>query len=151
MDKISIRLNNYPDSFNEEFADYLKSREGVFDASIDRGNYEVYVEYDSDIMDLSILKLEIINYTKLMKLPSIWGFNKYKDNSKEHIFKLDDICCEYCLANLIEDLLDNKGVISATHNYDINKRGVDITITYDPSLITEDDLKELDKHFDMYR
>ena len=56
--------------------------------------------------------------------------------------------CEYCSKDMIEDLLEIDGIISAYTNFDyINKCNVNIFVTYDKELMTNEKIEEIEKKF----
>lgn len=105
--------------YGEDLTDYLKSLKGINLVKIDKKNLDVYVEYDNNVIPLKVLKYEILYCLNLLKNPSIITFNKhsYSAVSKKNII-IKDLCCEYCLKGMIEDLLEINGINSAYIDYD---------------------------------
>lgn len=61
---------------------------------------------------------------------------------------IKDLCCEYCLKGMMEDLLEIEGIISAYTDFDYtNKYNINIFITYDKILITNKKLEEIERKF----
>ncbi len=59
-----------------------------------------------------------------------------------------DICCEYCLKDMIKELLVVDGIESAYTDFDyVNKYNVNIFITYDDTIINEEKLIDLKNKF----
>lgn len=105
--------------YGEDLTDYLKSLKGIYLVKIDKKNLDVYVEYDNNVIPLKLLKYEILYCLNLLKNPLIITFNKhsYSAVSKKNII-IKDLCCEYCLKGMIEDLLEINGINSAYIDYD---------------------------------
>lgn len=89
---------------------------------------EIYIEYDSSIISIKILKMEIILYLNIKNIPSIVSFDKhYEQGIKEDIIIIEDLCCEYCLKGMIEDLFDCDAIKSAYTDFNyIDKNNVNI-------------------------
>ena len=61
---------------------------------------------------------------------------------------IKDLCCEYCLKSMIEELLLIKGIEKVSTNFDyINKKDVILNIKYDKELISKEDIKILEDKF----
>lgn len=151
MNKISLKIE-YSDFLNEDLIKYLSSLDGVLNSKINNENNEIYVEYDSSVISLKLLKMEILLYLDITKIPSIVSFDKHNSNNikKDNII-IKDLCCEYCLNGMIEDLLEIDGIESAYTDFDyVNKYNVNIFITYNEKLINNDKLKELKEQFNHY-
>ena len=151
MNKLTLKIE-YSDFLNKDLVDYLLSLQGVSNANVNVDNNEISVEYDSSIISLKVLKMEILLYLDIVKIPSIISFDKHsKNNIKKDTIVVRDLCCEYCLKNMIEDLLEIDGIESAYSDFDyVNKYNVNIFITYSNELIDNDDLKELIEKFNHY-
>ena len=64
------------------------------------------------------------------------------------IIVIKDICCEYCLKDMIKELLVVDGIESAYTDFDyVNKYNVNIFITYDDTIINEEKLIDLKNKF----
>ncbi len=137
---------------NDDLAYYLKTLDGVKSVKINNEENEIYVEYASNIISLKLLKMEILLYLDIVKIPSIVAFNKYsKNNIKEYRIVIKDLCCEYCLKGMIDDLLETDGIISAYSDFDyINKYNLNIFITYDENIINKKKIVELEEQFNSY-
>lgn len=75
MDKLTLKIE-YTDFLNNDLENYLKDLNGVKIIKINNDKNEIYVEYDSNIISLRLLKREILLYLDLVKIPSIVAFNK---------------------------------------------------------------------------
>ena len=151
MKKLTIKIE-FSDFLNNDLINYLSTLDGVIFSKIDNENNEIYVEYDSSVISLKLLKIEILLYLDITKIPSIVSFDKHNSNNikKDNII-IKDLCCEYCLNSMIEDLLEIDGIESAyTDFYYVNKNNINIFITYNEKLINSDKLKELKEHFNHY-
>ena len=145
MEKITIKID---DScyLNCELIQYLN---GVTNSRLD--DDEIYIEYDSSVISLKVLKLEVLAFLDILKIPSIIAFNKHHKNMNKDIIVIEDLCCEYCLKSMIEDLLEMDGINSASTDFDYNnKHNVKIFITYDEKIISNNKLEEIKKKFNNY-
>lgn len=148
MQKLSLKLE-YANFLEEDFIEYLTSLKGINLVKINRNNFDIYIEYDNTVIPLKALKYEILYYLNLLKVPSIIGFDKHSicAVSKKRII-IKDLCCEYCLKGMIEDLLEIEGITSAYTDFDyINQYNVNIFITYDKDLVTNEKLEEIERKF----
>ena len=148
MEKLSLKLDCSV-LYDEDLNKYLTSLKGVNLVRIDRNNFDIYIEYDSNVISLKILKYEILYCLNLLRIPSIIGFDKHSTcmiSKKKIVIK--DLCCEYCLKGMMEDLLEIEGIISAYTDFDYtNKYNINIFITYDKILITNKKLEEIERKF----
>ncbi len=144
MKKITLKVD-YSLFFNNDIINYLLGLNGIKLVKINTESKEIYVEYDSNIISLKILKMEILLYLDVLNVPSIIFFNKHLDGDLEkYIITIKDLCCEYCLKGMIEDLIEYDGIINAYSNFDyINNFNVNIYITYDNNLIKKEKLDEI--------
>lgn len=152
MKKITLKIE-YSNFLNNDLINYLSTLDGVTFSKVDNENNEIYVEYDSSIISLKLLKMEILLYLDITKIPSIVSFDKHSNgnNIKEDKIIIKDLCCEYCLNGMIEDLLEINGIERAYTDFDyMNKFNVNIFITYNIKLIEDDTLNELKERFNHY-
>ena len=151
MEKLTIKID-YSDFVNNDLTNYLSTISGISKSSINIEKNEIYVEYDASIISLKIIKMEIMLYLDISKIPSIVAFNKHKQNDiKEYTILIEDLCCEYCLKGMIEDLLELDGIVSAYSDFDyVNKYNVSIFITYDEKKLNENELKLISKKLKNY-
>ena len=148
MNELTLKID-YCDFLDKELKEYLISLDGVFESEFDSSKNEIYVKYDANLINLKILKYEILLFLSLLKIPSIIGFNKHtKSKVINYSINIKDLCCEYCLKNMIEELLTINGIESALTNFDYhNKKDVIITIQYDNKLINEKEITDIEKEF----
>ena len=60
-------------------------------------------------------------------------------NCKKYTIVIKDLCCEYCLKSMIEELLMIDGINSAYTDFDyVIKNDVNIFITYDEDVVSTD-------------
>lgn len=149
MKTITLKIE-YSNFLDDDLLNYLSSLNGVILSKLDNENNEIYVEYDPLVISLKLLKMEILLYLDITKTPSIISFDKHNNNNniKKDIIIIKDLCCEYCLKSMIEDLLETDGIESAYTDFDYeNKYNVNIFITYNDILVNNDTLKELTDKF----
>ncbi|UKI57904.1 MAG: hypothetical protein L6V81_11735 [Clostridium sp.] len=83
-----------------------------------------------------LIFLDIYNINK--EIPSLLGFNKYKDNVTKYETTIKDACCEYCLMGFIEDLYEKKMELYQLRQIIILIYGIlKINISYDNSIISK--------------
>lgn len=151
MKKITLVIE-YSNFFDKDITNFLSSLDGVLNSNINTKNNEIYVEYDSSLISLKLLKMNILLYLNLINIPSIVSFNKHDNkNIKNKTITIEDLCCEFCLKCMIEELLEIDGIVSAYTDFDyINKVNVNIFITYNDKLIDDYKLKEIKNKFNHY-
>lgn len=130
---------------------YLSSLNGVEEIKLDYDNSEICIKYDNKLITLNILKLEILFYLGLLKIPSIISFDKHSKGSlTDYEIIIKDLCCEYCLKSIIEELLLVNGIDFVSNNFDYKtKKNVIIYIKYNRQLITKNEIFELEKKYNM--
>lgn len=147
MNKLMLKFNL--GILDNTLTDYLSTINDV--SLVEINNDEVYIEFDKNIISFTILKMEVLLYLNILRIPSLIAFDKCsKTNVKKYTFLIKDLCCEYCLMGLIENLYNIDGIISAYSDFDYcNKYGVNIFITYDSEIVSLDLLEELDRKFNL--
>lgn len=148
MDKLTLKID-YSDFIDNDFINYLSLLNGIKLVKIDNKNNEIYIEYDSSVISLKILKKEILLYLNISKIPSIISFDKhYNDNLNKDIIVIKDLCCEYCLKSMIDELLEIEGINSAYSDFNyINKKDVNIFITYNEKIVNKNMIIKLEQQF----
>lgn len=151
MKKITLKID-YSNFLNNDFKKYIKDLKGVKSLELDNQNEKTCIEYDSSIIPLNVLKMEILLYLDLKKIPSIMAFDKHDiSNLNKYTIVIKDLCCEYCLKGMIEDLLEYDAIKSAYTDFNyIDKNNVNIFITYDDKILKSDELKNLENKFNNY-
>lgn len=151
MDRITLKIDSWV-FIDNDLINYLFLLNGVILTTVDDVNNEINVEYDSSIIPLKLLKMEILLYLDL-KFPSIILFDKHASNDdiKKDTITINDLCCEYCLNAMIEELLEIDGIESAYTDFNyINKYDVNIFITYNAKLIDSAKINEIKERFNHY-
>ena len=121
---------------------------------------EIYIKYDNKLLSLDLLKKEILTFLDIANIPSILAFDKHL-NVDTSLYKMirEDICCDYCFKNVIGSLFDLDGVVKVQSNFDeVNyfktphddREDVVISIKYDSALLSDDDMKQIDKDLDFW-
>lgn len=136
---------------NSDLDKYLLQINGIEKVAIDLENDEIYVKYNSKIINIVILLKEINLYLELDKIPSIISFDKHNKYGLEDEIIIKDLCCEYCLKSNIEELLFTDGIDCVTTDFDFfNKKNVKIKIKYNQNIITKQDIIKLGNKFNLY-
>ena len=149
MNELTLKLD-YEYSLNDEFITYILSQTGVIEVKIDKENDEVYVKYDSNLISLKRLVYEIMLFLGNLNIPSLLSFDKHpKNKTTKYIMKIEDICCEYCLKGMIDDLLETEGIEKVNTNYNEFDKWDDILfyIEYDKTLIDKKTILEIENKF----
>ena len=147
MERITLMIDSQSYAGLKE---YLQNLEGVFKVSITQNAFlTVDITYDETKVSFNILKLEILLYLNLSKVPSIIGFNKYKEgNTKEYTTSINNFCCECCLKNFIERLLDNPDITSVITDYSddaLIAETLKLQLTYNADKEIEEIKEEIEK------
>lgn len=143
MNKLTLKLDC---EIYNEIKSYLLDLNGVDEVLISKD--EITVIYNDEGIDVYMLKSEIELFLEIDKTPSIIGFNKYNITDNKYDIYINDLCCEYCLKGFIEELLMIDGIVEAYTDFDyVNKKNVKIMIKYDSSVISMDEINNLEKEF----
>ena len=116
MKELYISLDTWG---HKELKDYLMSLEGIFEVNIDDTNkLDVYLKYNSNLITPKIIKMEILLFLNVVKIPSLLSFNKYpKFKTLNYTIIRDDLCCEYCFKGAIDDLFEIEGIEQVESNF----------------------------------
>ncbi len=147
------------DSFgHQELEEYLKSLKGISHVIIKNEEYiEIYLKYNSNLITPKIIKMEILLFLDILKIPSMLAFDKHpKIETNNYIIIRDDFCCEYCFKSSIEDLFEIEGIEKVESNfngYSLTKADengkIIINIKYNPNLINAEAIKQIDLNLDI--
>lgn len=147
MKELTITFDNI--WLDKELKEYLLILKGIHNVEIDLKNESINIRYNHKQINIKIIKLEILTFMNMLKTPSIILFDKHSNNTliKTNIL-IKDLCCEYCLKGMIEELLLINGIEKVDTDFDyINKKDVLINIEYDNELITKEDIEMLETKF----
>lgn len=146
MNELTIRFDNA--WVSEPIKEYLSSLKGVLEVYIKADKEEIYIKYDLNLTSIKILKLEMLTFMNV-DIPSIIAFNKYfKTDTTKATITINDLCCEYCLKGMIEELLDMDGIESTYSDFNFNnKDNVTMYITYGNKLITKEQINNIETKF----
>ena len=146
MKKIKMKFDY---DFADDFSLYLLGLYGIVSANVDNKNSEIILAYDSFKTSLKLLIKEILLYLDLVNVPSIVAFDKYStDCICNDVIVIKDLCCDYCLKNMIEELLEIDGIESAYTDFEYcDKYDVNIFITYNDKIINKEKLDDLKYRF----
>lgn len=144
------------DSFgHKELNEYLLSLKGILDVTIrNEKQLEINIEYDSNIITPRIIKMEVLLFLDIRKIPSLFSFDKHtKEKTIAYMIKRDDLCCEYCFKGAIDDLFEIEGIEKVESNFYENyflkkydeREKIKITIEYNPNLLTSDQMKQIEE------
>ena len=151
MKELYISLDTWG---HKELKDYLMSLEGIFEVNIDDTNkLDVYLKYNSNLITPKIIKMEILLFLNVVKIPSLLSFNKYpKFKTLNYTIIRDDLCCEYCFKGAIDDLFEIEGIEQVESNFNEDylfqnyedREKIKINIKYNPNLIDSDTMKQIE-------
>ena len=156
MRKFSLKT----DSFEvKELDEYLLSINGIKEVEIKNEDLVmVTVTYDEKVIVENIVKLEILAFLHALKWPSVYEFDRHS-KEKTNIYKIerDSICCEFCYASIIEDLYEIDGILKVEsnfyHKFFLNRHDGEkyyINIYYNPLILTEKDMVDIENNLDIY-
>lgn len=151
MSELTIVIDNWG---HEELKEYLMSLKGILDVEI-KSNEQlgIWLKYDSRLITPKIIKMEIMLFLDIAKIPSILSFDKYpKFETSNYTITRDDLCCEYCYKGAIEDLFEIDGIEVVKGNFKggylfkkhEEREKIIINIKYDPNLISIEEMKQIE-------
>ena len=156
---IIINYISYLKSY-EELTNYLLSIKGINDVKINELDdlLKINVKYNKDLINDERIRLEILAFLNLLNWPSIYGYDKHptKKDVINKTYKFN-LCCEFCFGNIIYYLCDINGIEKVEsdfyqeywHGNDKNHEYT-ITIYYNPSIIDDKKLKEIEEEINIY-
>lgn len=150
MNELTLKFDYWLD---KELEYYISSLKGVYECKINDKENSIYIKYDSNQISIKILNYEILAFLNLLNAPSIIAFDKGVNYSSNYTIKISNLCCEYCLMSMIEELFIINGIGKANTNFDCrnfdyhDKENVLINIAYDSHKITIDEIKKLEEKF----
>lgn len=151
MKELTLKVE-YLYGVDEEFELYMKDFNGIEEAKYDKDTLDVYIKYDDTKISLNRIKLEVFLFLGINTIPSLLAFDKHSKNKLEKAtITIKDLCCEYCLMGMIEELLFIDGIDKVDSDFDyMNKKNVKFNIMYDENIISADKIKELEKNMNEY-
>ena len=147
MQKIMLEFDN---GNHPELKDYLLTLKGIkeADVTIDDGLVKVTVSYDEELITPVVILSEIELFLDIIKNSCLYAFDKFEDTNEKYHNTKQHVCCEYCHAGFIEDLLKLNGVSRVATNYleyaYRNAKEFTVDIDYNSNKVTKE---ELDKVF----
>lgn len=123
-----------------EVKDYLLSVDGIKEVNITLENKKDIIDivYDGKKTNYKLVLKEIELFAGKSSSHYLCSFNKHMENTKTHIYKNANICCEYCFEDMIMELFKCENVNSFESTYfEVEQKCKDIIITY------TDDLDEI--------
>ena len=146
MKTVTLGVN---DLFQPDMCEYLRPLNGVKIVKIDNEKERVEVSFDEKLTSFKIIKYEVYIYLSILNFPSLIYFDKHSSNKlTKYDLVIKDLCCEYCLKGMMEDLFDIEGIEKADCNFDVNyneRENVVIKIEYDDTIINEDEIKKIER------
>lgn len=135
-----------------ELKNYLLSQPGVLEVNISDSTYFlINIKYNSHLISPKILKMETLLFLDCLNAPCIISFDKHSNHKiKKYNIIIKNLCCEYCLLGMIDDLLMIDGIEQANSHYEDNynrRENVIISIYYDPTIIKEQEIQKLELRF----
>lgn len=148
MSELTFKIE-YISMLNKELEEYISSLSGVLEAKTNPTKNEVYIKYDSRLISIKQLVLEVKLFLYLIKTPSIISFDKHsKQDTIKTLLNIGDGCCEYCLKGFIEDLILVEGIEQANADYeDYDFFNISIEVSYDKNIFNDTTIKELAKKY----
>ena len=151
MSELTIVIDN---GGHNELKEYLVSLNGILSVEI-RNNEQlnIYLKYNSSLITPKIIKMEILLFLDIVKIPSILSFNKYpKFKTLNYTIIRDDLCCEYCFEGAIDDLFEIEGIEKVESNFNKDylfqnceeREKITIKIKYNPNLISSEKMRQIE-------
>jgi hypothetical protein len=142
---IKLILN---DCTTNEIIDYLLTQEGIIDVKRKEIDYvhELEIKHNDKITPSIVLKF--VNLFQNNTYSILLEFDKEtKENVNKFSYVVDDLCCDYCYMNLVEELFENKYIKSVKSNYNITTPAVNIEfiIEYNHEYSKEDIIKFIEE------
>lgn len=147
MDELTIVIDHWS---HKELEEYLMSLNGILDVKIKNDEkLEIYLKYDSTLITSKIIKMEILLFLDIMKIPSILSFDKYpKFKTSNYTIIRDNLCCEFCFKGAIDDLFEIEGIEKVESNFNEDcydeREKIIINIKYNPNLISLEEMKQIE-------
>lgn len=153
MSEFTIIIDNWS---HKELKDYLSSLKGILEVTIRNDDLlEIDIKYDSNFITPKIMKMEILLFLDILKVPSILAFDKHpKVKTLEYKIIKKDICCEYCFKGAIDDLFEIDGIEKVDSNFNEEncyqrKEDIIIHIRYNPSLISMKKMEQIESNLNL--
>lgn len=151
MSELTIVIDN---GGHNELKEYLVSLNGILSVEI-RNNEQlnIYLKYNSSLITPKIIKMEILLFLDIVKIPSILSFNKYpKFKTLNYTIIRDDLCCEYCFKGAIDGLFEIEGIEKVESNFNEDylfqnceeREKITINIKYNPNLISSEKMRQIE-------
>ena len=150
MNVITLEFDAIP---RTGFKEYMESLKGVKDVEImNNETCFITLKYDPELIDINMIKLEIVTFLDIYNIPSLMSFDKHEEEKvKEYNILIKDTCCEYCFSGNIEELLNISGIVKASSDFNrydnFHTDNVSITVTYLEEIITEEQIKKIEDKF----
>lgn len=135
---------------HKELKEYLMSLNGILDVIIKKQEQlEIYIQYNPNLTTPKIIRIEILLFLDILKIPSILAFDKHSTiKTSEYKIIRNDICCEYCFKGAIDDLFEIDGIEKVESNFNAenyNKQNnIILNMKYNPHLLSRDDMKQIE-------
>ena len=113
---------------NDELKDYLLSQDGITEVNISNNNTELDIKYNSP-MTPKILRgyIELFDDYKLIE------FDKEIEGSFKTLkYVVNDLCCDFCYLNFINDMYENDNIksVRSTFDYSNLSHNIEVIIEY---------------------
>lgn len=147
MKKLTLELEAWD---HKELKDYLLALLGVQKVNIQNlENLFISITYNEKLINANRIKLEIFLFLDIFRIPSLVSFDKHsKEITKKYTIQIKDLCCEFCLKGMIDDLFKVNGIEKGKSSFIDNpyqsKKNVKIYISYHPQIISLQEIKKLD-------
>lgn len=137
----------YNDWFSKEIIEYLLSQEGIEKVEMNpEGDFtKIIVNYNDKVSPYIVEK-----YIELFAehdYSLMYSFDKQDNNrTKELVYNVESVCCEYCHMGFIKELFENENIIAVDSNYLLeSNKNVEYKIVYKDSYNQKQLLDFIDK------
>lgn len=157
MDELTIIIDTWG---HKELKEYLMSLTGILEVVIkDEEQLEIYIKYDSNLIKIEIIRMEIFMFLDILQVPSVLAFDKHSTvETTEYKIIRKDICCEYCFRGAIDDLFMIKGIEQVNSNFNEKdyyrkkyeeRENIIINIKYNPNLISLEKMQQIESNLNL--
>jgi len=115
MSELTIIIDNWG---HKELKEFLMSLNGILDVIIkNEEQLEIHIKYNPNLITSKIIRIEILLFLDILKIPSILAFDKHSTiETSEYKIIRNGICCEYCFKGAIDDLFEIDGIEKVESN-----------------------------------
>lgn len=142
---------------HKELKEYLMTLKGILEVIIkNEKELEIYIKYDPNLISWKVIRMEIILFLDISKIPSILAFDKHPTiQTSNYKITRNNLCCEYCFKGAIDDLFEIEGIEKVESNFNEEnyyqkpydeRDDIIISIEYNPNLIDTSKMEQIEQN-----